>query len=95
MRSPYRKMLVATIDELLQKEKGAHEEMIKKLLSKPFKMPVPGYSSCGSRPLGLRHSTIRCALFDPYAEGALVLFTPPEISAHDALKIDASKKQVV
>lgn len=49
----------------------------------------------GARPLGLRHSTVRCALFDPYAEGALVLFTPPEVSAHDALKIDANKRQVI
>lgn len=47
-----------------------------------------------ARPLGLRHSMIRCALFDPYTEGALVLFTPPELSAHDALKLDTTNKQV-
>uniref|UniRef100_A0A1I7VZT2 DNA repair and recombination protein RAD54-like n=1 Tax=Loa loa TaxID=7209 RepID=A0A1I7VZT2_LOALO len=72
LRSPYRKVLIAVFDDVMQKEQG------------------PGRA----RPLGLRHSAVRCALFDPYAEGALVLFTPPELSAHDALKLDATNKQV-
>uniref|UniRef100_A0A8R1XQ67 DNA repair and recombination protein RAD54-like n=1 Tax=Onchocerca volvulus TaxID=6282 RepID=A0A8R1XQ67_ONCVO len=94
-KSPYRKILITAMDDLMQKEQGFHEEMISKLLSRPFKMPIPDYTSPGrARPLGLRHSSVRCALFDPYTEGALVLFTPPELSAHDALKIDATNKQV-
>ncbi|KAL3997726.1 DNA repair and recombination protein RAD54-like [Acanthocheilonema viteae] len=95
LKSPYRKVLITSIDDLMQKEQGFHEEMISKLLSRPFKMPIPDYRSPGSsRPLGLRHSTVRCALFDPYTEGALVLFTPPELSAHDTLKLDTTNKQV-
>uniref|UniRef100_A0A0R3RZT4 DNA repair and recombination protein RAD54-like n=1 Tax=Elaeophora elaphi TaxID=1147741 RepID=A0A0R3RZT4_9BILA len=95
LKSPYRKVLITAIDDLMQKEQGLHEEMISKLLSRPFKIPIPDYRSPGrARPLGLRHSTVRCALFDPYTEGALVLFTPPELSAHDALKLDTTNKQV-
>lgn len=39
-----------------------------------------------NRPLGMKRAGPPCALFDPYAEGALVLYTPPELSAHDQLK---------
>nr|CDQ05062.2 BMA-RAD-54 [Brugia malayi] len=96
LKSPYRKILVTAIEDLMQKERGFHEEMISRLLSRPFKIPIPDYRSPGrARPLGLRHSTVRCALFDPYSEGALVLFTPPELSAHDALKLDTTNKQKV
>lgn len=42
----------------------------------------------------MRRSGVRSALYDPYAEGALVLFKPPEISAHEELKIDPNKRQV-
>lgn len=42
----------------------------------------------------MRHSGMREALYDPYAEGALVLYTPPEMSAHEKLKMDPNKKQV-
>uniref|UniRef100_A0A915PXS3 DNA repair and recombination protein RAD54-like n=1 Tax=Setaria digitata TaxID=48799 RepID=A0A915PXS3_9BILA len=95
LKSPYRKVIITTVDDLIQKEQGAHEEIVLKLLCRPFKIPIPDYTSPGrARPLGLRHSTVRCALFDPYTEGALVLFTPPELSAHDALKIDTTNKQV-
>uniref|UniRef100_A0A915BSD9 DNA repair and recombination protein RAD54-like n=1 Tax=Parascaris univalens TaxID=6257 RepID=A0A915BSD9_PARUN len=96
LMSPYRTMLIEQLDELMVKERCLHEEMIKKLLSRPFRMPLPGYAACSEnhKALGLRHSGVRCALFDPYAEGALVLYTPPEISAHDALKIDEKTKKV-
>ena len=30
----------------------------------------------------------RQSLYDPEDEGALVLYTPPELSEHDKLKID-------
>ena len=42
----------------------------------------------------MRRSNTRIALWDPYAENALVLFTPPEVSEHEKLKMDASKRQV-
>lgn len=72
-----------------------HEAFIRKILSRPFKVPIPGYEgSYGGRLLGMRRDGLRCALHDPYAEGALVLFEPPHLSAHDMLKIDASKRKV-
>ncbi|VDN58976.1 unnamed protein product [Dracunculus medinensis] len=93
--NPYRIMCLDSLADLMIKERDKHEELIQKLLSRPFRVPVPGYISSGTAPaLGLRHSTIRCALHDPYAEGALVLFTPPSMNAHDALKIEENKKQV-
>lgn len=47
-----------------------------------------------NRALGLRRSGPKCALFDPYAEGALVLYTPPELTAHEKLKINDKDKKV-
>jgi DNA repair and recombination RAD54-like protein len=34
----------------------------------------------------------RQSLYDPEEEGALVLYTPPELSEHDKLKIDKYKR---
>ena len=42
----------------------------------------------------MRRAGPRIALFDPYAEGALVLYTPPELTAHEKLKLEESKKEV-
>jgi hypothetical protein len=33
-------------------------------------------------------------MFDPYSEGALVLYTPPELSAHEKLKLKDKDKLV-
>ncbi|VDD95364.1 unnamed protein product [Enterobius vermicularis] len=85
-------MLVDVMSDAF-KEQAAHEEMIARILSRPFKVPIPGYVG-SQRFLGLRRSGVRCSLFDPYAEGALVLYTPRELSAHEALKLDESKKEV-
>jgi hypothetical protein len=41
-----------------------------------------------SKALGVRRQGSRQPLHDPYEEGALVLYTPPELSAHDQLKVD-------
>jgi hypothetical protein len=35
----------------------------------------------------MRMSGVRLPLHDPYAERALVLFTPPELSAHEQMKV--------
>ncbi len=67
------------------------EEKIRSLLAKPFKVPMANYSSgCGlRRGLGMRRGTYnRAALHDPFEEGALVLHTPPEMSAHQQLTTD-------
>lgn len=48
----------------------------------------------GSRALGLKRAGIRRALHDPLEEGALVLYEPPLLSAHDQLKLDKEKLPV-
>ncbi|XP_063229538.1 DNA repair and recombination protein RAD54-like isoform X2 [Bacillus rossius redtenbacheri] len=73
-----------------------HEALIRKLLSKPFKVPIPNYRgpTLGSRALGLGRSKCRQPLHDPLEPGALVLYSPPELSAHDKLKLDLQKQPV-
>lgn len=42
----------------------------------------------GLRALGIKRAGLRSPLHDPFEEGALVLYEPPLLSAHDQLKID-------
>ncbi|XP_014674422.1 PREDICTED: DNA repair and recombination protein RAD54-like, partial [Priapulus caudatus] len=95
---PFRKPLTPLGNQPLANRHGlsAHEEFIKKLLSKPFKIPIPNYkgSSFGSRALGIRRQGARCALHDPCEENALVLYSPPELSANEQLKVDMEKQPV-
>ncbi|CAK9824410.1 DNA repair and recombination protein RAD54-like [Anthophora retusa] len=70
-----------------------HEEKVKKLLSKPFKIPIPGYQLSG-RVLGIRLSGPRRPLHDPNEANALIVYSPPELSEHDKLKLDLSKQLV-
>ncbi|KAK7866450.1 hypothetical protein R5R35_008972 [Gryllus longicercus] len=75
---------------------SSHEEFIRKLLSKPFKIPIANYqgSSFGSKVLGIGRTKFRRALHDPNEPGALVLYSPPELSEHDKLKVDVDKQLV-
>lgn len=70
-----------------------HEDLIARLLSKPFKVPIPDYVSDGhgNRSLGVKRSIVRRALHDPFACNALVLYTPPPEAADDPKKLDKSK----
>lgn len=76
---------------------NAYEELVAKLLSKPFKVPIPDYvpDPHANRCLGLRRTVIRRALHDPNACNALVLYTPPpeQVSSgiHASLLQDKSK----
>ncbi|KAI1722644.1 type III restriction enzyme, res subunit family protein [Ditylenchus destructor] len=93
-QSPYLTMYVEKFSSLANASKNEHEEIIKRLLAKPFKIPIKGYTGgLSGRALGMTRS-VRMALFDPYAEGALVLYSPPELSAHEEIKLDANKKLV-
>lgn len=70
----------------------AQEERIRGILAKPFKVPMANYQhSClQSRGLGMRRGGgARVALHDPFEEGALVLHTPKELSAHEQLTSDS------
>lgn len=72
-----------------------HEDLIHKILSKPFKVPIPNYQGgYNGRALGIRKNGMRRALHDPDEPNALVLFTPPEATAHEKLKA-SSEKQLV
>lgn len=42
----------------------------------------------GVRALGLKRAGVRKALHDPFADGALVLYEPPTLTAHDLIKAD-------
>ena len=74
---------------------SAHELMIRRLLFKPFKIPIPNYQpEQNGRSLGLQKNGVRQPLHDPFEENALVLYEPPELSEHEKLKLDNSKKLV-
>ncbi|KAL7669115.1 hypothetical protein ACOME3_009784 [Neoechinorhynchus agilis] len=65
-----------------------HNSFIRKVLSKPFKVPIRDYKSdIRFKSLGLRRSSTRQPLHDPFAENALVLYSPPQLSAEEALKM--------
>ena len=86
------------VNNLGQKTSFNHEQFILQILKKPFKVPLEGYvsSSSSNRCLGMRRSGLRVSLHDPYSDGALVLFYPPEQSVQEQLAIskDNSKIQV-
>ncbi|TGZ46145.1 DNA repair and recombination protein RAD54-like protein [Temnothorax longispinosus] len=71
----------------VQKIVSEHEERVRKLLSKPFQIPIPGYQLSG-RVLGLRLPGPRRPLHDPDEPNALIVYSPPELSEHDRLKVD-------
>lgn len=68
-------------DEKPPKQLGVseYEDMIAKLLSKPFKVPINGYipDFHSNRSLGMQRSSSRRAMHDPLACNALVLYSPP------------------
>lgn len=72
---------------------NAYEELVARVLSRPFKVPIPNYvpDTHGNRSLGLRRTHYRRALHDPTHCNALLLFIPPDYSQHDKLKVDKTK----
>ena len=110
--SPYRKPLTilsqnsilkkdntahANVSNCLLPEPKSHEQFIKAILSKPFKLPLPNYKGrlqVTGQGLGLKRQLLRKPLHDPFEEDALVLYSPPDISTHEAMKLDKSKVPV-
>jgi len=79
----------------LSSELSGHEEIIRRLMNKPFKIPIPNYTpSSYGRSLGLKRSGTRQPLHDPFENNNLVLYEPPELSEHDKLKTDLNKHPV-
>ncbi|XP_073498788.1 DNA repair and recombination protein RAD54-like [Phyllobates terribilis] len=72
-----------------------HEAFIRSILSRPFRVPIPDYKGgIGLRALGIKKAGVRRPLHDPDEEGALILYEPPSLSAHDQLKIEKEKAPV-
>ncbi|XP_070519810.1 DNA repair and recombination protein RAD54-like isoform X10 [Cardiocondyla obscurior] len=78
---------------VMQKIVSEHEERVRRLLSKPFQIPIPGYQLSG-RVLGLRLPGPRRPLHDPNDPNALIVYIPPELSEHDRIKVDSTKQLV-
>ncbi|NXM18843.1 RAD54 protein, partial [Ploceus nigricollis] len=94
-RSPFRKPLAQLTNRPHCLDSSQHEAFIRSILSKPFKVPIPNYKGpLGLRSLGVKRAGLRAPLHDPFEEGALVLYEPPVLSAHDQLKIDKDKAPV-
>ncbi|KXJ26747.1 DNA repair and recombination protein RAD54-like [Exaiptasia diaphana] len=71
------------------------EAMIRSILSKPFKIPMSNYEQGSSRRgLGLKRKGPKRSLHDPFEEDALVLYEPPQLSAHEQLTADLEKQEV-
>ncbi|NWY42136.1 RAD54 protein, partial [Sylvia atricapilla] len=94
-RSPFRKPMAQLTNRPHCLDSSQHEAFIRSILSKPFKVPIPNYKGpLGLRSLGVKRAGLRGPLHDPFEEGALVLYEPPVLSAHDQLKIDKDKAPV-
>ncbi|KAK6180160.1 hypothetical protein SNE40_012358 [Patella caerulea] len=94
-QSPFRKPLTDILNYPALPDFSSHEAFIKKILSKPFKVPIPNYQGSSlNRALGVRRQGARQSLHDPFEEGALILYSPPELSAHDQMKLETEKQPV-
>ncbi|CDQ85203.1 unnamed protein product [Oncorhynchus mykiss] len=93
--SPFRKPLTQLTNQPVCVDSNAHEALIRSILSKPFKIPIPNYTgSLGIRALGLKRAGVRKSLHDPFENGALVLYEPPVLSAHELIKAEKDKLPV-
>uniref|UniRef100_UPI00358E0800 DNA repair and recombination protein RAD54-like isoform X2 n=1 Tax=Myxine glutinosa TaxID=7769 RepID=UPI00358E0800 len=93
--SQFRKPLTPVGNEQQCPDGEAHEAFIRTILAKPFKVPIPNYMGpLGLKALGIRRQGGRRPLYDPFEENALVLYTPPVLSAHETLKVDKDSQPV-
>ncbi|XP_007885243.2 DNA repair and recombination protein RAD54-like isoform X2 [Callorhinchus milii] len=93
--SQFRKPLAQLTNRPVCLDSSQHEAFIRSILAKPFRVPIPNYTGpLGLKALGIKRAGARRSLHDPYEEGALVLYEPPPLSAHDQLKADKEKLPV-
>ena len=72
-----------------------HEDLITRILLKPFKIPIANYTGgYMSKSLGIRRSSLRKPLHDPFESFALVLFYPPEYTEQEKLTMKQEEIQV-
>lgn len=74
-------------------DRQEYEVKIKSILNKPYVCPVKGYLLSG-RALGVGRDSAKRARYDPFEEGALVLYNPPEYTQEDLLNMDKTKMLV-
>ncbi|KAK2725331.1 hypothetical protein QYM36_001696, partial [Artemia franciscana] len=93
-----RKPLEPVTEEALAERTAAlstHEKLIKAILCQPFRIPISNYNPSGyGRSLGIRRTGQRISLHDPEEPGALILYNPPELSAHEKLKANPNERLV-
>lgn len=89
--NPLRFVNIDVFSKRMASESSDHDAMIAKLLSRKFSIPMEGYMLSG-RSLGLGGNRRKCSLFDPYHEGALILYAPEQLSEHEQLKEDKDRK---
>ena len=70
-----------------------YEETIKSILHRPYKCPLKGYALSGLA-LGGGMDRTRFAKYDPNAEGAMILYSPPEMTADERMRCDKTKMKV-
>ncbi|XP_067621811.1 DNA repair and recombination protein RAD54-like [Eurosta solidaginis] len=96
-RSCQEKAVLIETDVLRPVPLSEYEQAIAKILSRPFKVPIANYVpeyNGGNRCLGMRRSSVRKSLHDPFACNALVLYVPPNYTEHERLTLDPNKIQV-
>lgn len=76
-----------------QDSHNSYEEKIRAVLNRQYVCPVKGYTLSG-KALGCVRDIHRKAKYDPNEEGALILYTPPELTSEELLKIDKTKIKV-
>lgn len=73
----------------------SHEDFITSLIARKYKPALPGFEPPKRRlkNLGMKGniSNLRRPLHDPYAEKALVLYSPPEMTKDEYMKADKTK----
>lgn len=95
--SSYRKPLsmLGNSSSTEQSLRTGHEAFIKSILSKPFKVPLKDYKGgMHGKSLGMKKKAHKLCQYDPFEENALVLYHPPEVSAHDQLSLKNEDKLV-
>jgi len=81
---------------LITHDISAYEQQIRSILTKPFKVPIPGYTGQVRGKLGMTREQQKGALFSPDEENALVLYTPPEeyLNRQPSLIPDKNNKDI-
>ncbi|OTF71738.1 DNA repair and recombination protein RAD54-like protein [Euroglyphus maynei] len=82
------------VDDILR-ERDSHNDLIRKILNRPFRIPINNYTGSSYRSLGVKLTGPRRPLFDPDSPNALILYEPPPVNAQEKLTNKEYKVHVV